>query len=103
MNYIDDHFLLITAEQQGCYMCDSHCSPEADIYDSIEKVVNHLNAVLKSNGRLYPVALYLIDDYDGEILENMKLGIDAGCIGGLYEINFKYNKMTYKIKRKKNI
>ena len=43
-----------------------------------------------------------IDDLDGEILENMELGIDAGCIGGLYEINFKYNKMTYKIKRKIN-
>ena len=97
MDWIDDTFLLITAEQDGCYMCDSHYSPEANIYHSIEEVVTHLNKVLKSGGHLYPVALYLIDDWDGEILENMELGIDAGCIGGLYEINFKYNKMTYKI------
>lgn len=99
MNLIDDHFLLIVAENDGCYVCDGHWSPEPFIYDSIEKVVTHLDKILKSNGQLYPVALYLIDDYDGEILENLQLGIDAGCIGGLYEINFKHNNMIWRIKR----
>ena len=100
MNFINDHFLLVSAEADGCYMCDPHYSTRADIYDSVEKVINVFHDMMeKKIDNDYPIALYLIDDGDGEIMGDLELGIYAGCLSDLQEVSFKHNNMIYRVKR----
>jgi len=94
----DEAFLLIMGEGDGCINCDGHVGLKADIFYSLKDLVNSLHDRLeKNNEYYYPVELYLIDCYDAEILGNLMLSYKSGCIGGLYEYSFIYNKIRYKI------
>jgi len=107
LNIIDDTFLLISNQSQGCYLCDGSWDARSDVYHSIEKVVNVFHDMME--GKIennYPLKLFLIDDHDGEILEDLELEIKAGCIGGLKEVSFKNNNIKHRVKlgkrKKKN-
>lgn len=96
-NHFFDSFLLVSAETDGCYLCDSPSNYKADIYHSIEEVVNIFHDMMeKKIPHDYPVELYM---FDYGIEESLQLHFDAGCIGGLRSIHFKYNNMLYNIKR----
>jgi len=102
----DDIFLLMSGESGGCHRCDTHYGLEVSTHQTVEEIVNIFHDMIEGNiSNNYPIALYLVDRYDGEIVEDLKLGYDAGCIGGLYEISFDYNNMRYKVKRgnRKNV
>lgn len=96
----DDGFLLLAAENGGCYRCDGSIGCEPKIYNKLEDVVNIFHDMMEGKVDYdYPLNLYLIDRYDGEIIEDMMLGFDAGCLSGLKEISFKYNNIIYRVKR----
>lgn len=93
-------FLLFSGEADGCYNCDPFYNLRADIYTKLEDVVNVFHDMMEKKVKNdYPIRLHLIDQFDGEILEDLELRIDAGCLSGLKEISFKLNKNTYKVKR----
>ena len=97
---MDEAFLLFSAEAGGCYRCSPWYNMRVDIHRKIEDVVNVFHDMMeKKIENDYPIRLLLIDMYDGEILEDLQLEIEAGCLSGLKEVNFTYNKLNYHIKR----
>lgn len=95
-----DGFLLLSAEADGCYRCDPFYNLRSDIYKNIEDVVNLFHDMMEKKVKNdYPISMHLIDVCDGEILQDMQLGMEAGCLSGLYEVSFTYNGLRYRIKR----
>ena len=100
MIFNDEAFLLMSAENGGCYCCDGSIGLKIDVYEELKDVVNIFHDMMEKKTPFdYPLQLYLIDKYDGEIIEDLQLGFEAGCLSGLKQIHFKYNKVGYKIKR----
>jgi len=98
--YNNNGFLLFSGESSGCYECDGHIGLDVGVYQNIEQVVNILHDMMeKKVVNDYPIRLLLIDYFDGEFLEDLDLTINAGCLSGLYEVNFKFNNIIYKVKR----
>lgn len=92
-----DSFLLISAETDGCYLCGCPANYQANIYHSIEEVVNVLHDMLERKiPNDYPVELRI---FDSGIEDDLQLHFEAGCLSGLKSIHFKYNNILYNIKR----
>ena len=96
-----DRFLLFSSNNSGCYVCDGTTGDlYSNVYDSIEEVVTVLDCMIHGNMLAnYPVRLYQVDWFDGELIKDLELQFEAGCLSGLTKISFKYNKMIYHIKK----
>ena len=96
----DDTFLLITAVPDGCFVCDFTYDLKAQIFDSIEGLVNHFHDMMDGKvAETYPVSLHSLD-CDGTIEEELDMIVDSGCFTiGLAGVRFKYNNITHKLKR----
>lgn len=104
MIIFDEKFLLISAEPDGCFVCDCTYDPKAQIFDSVEELVNHFHDMMENKTKhTYPVELRLLD-YDGTMWDDeeddMKMQWDSGCLSrGLKGVSFYYRGLKYKLKR----
>lgn len=99
-----DKFLLISAIPHGCFVCDYFDTPKAQIFDSVEDLVNHFHDMMDNKTEhIYPVDLRLLD-HDGTMLNDKDGDImmkwHSGCFSnGLVGVDFYYNGLKYKVRR----
>jgi len=98
----DIKFLLFSGESDGCFVCSVCIGLEVKLYNNIEEVVNIFHDMMERKIKNdYPIRLLSIDEYDGEILEDLDLSRVAGCLSNLTAVKFKLNKIIYKVIRGK--
>lgn len=108
MKMFDEKFLLISAIPEGCFVCDPFYEPKAQIFDSLEELVNHFYDMMEGKvDHTYPVELKQLS-YCGEIWDDeedeMYLSWDSGCLSrGLKGVEFVYNGLKYKLKRGRRV